>query len=127
MPGTGFGFPSYPQRPSVDPQTVGSLLQQRQQQPAAPAAQAQPMMAGVDAMAVGRQLSDSGADDTPIGGAGHLPSALSIAAREATARGPAATAGTQRNPAAPGTHEQLRRMGVSEEEIHLLTLGGSIR
>ena len=123
MPGTGFGFPSYPQRPSVDPQTVGSLLMQKGQAPA-PAPSAQPM---VDPAAVGRQLSDSGADDTPIGGASDVPSALSIAAREATARGPAATAGSQRNPAAPGTYQQLMNMGVSEDELHLLTLGGSIR
>lgn len=123
MPGTGFGFPSYPQRPSVDPQTVGSMLMQRGQQQAAPAPSA--MM--VDPVAVGRQLSDVTADDTPVGGDSSTPSALHIAAREATARGPAATAGTQRQPAAPGTIEQLRRMGVSDEEIELLSLGGSIR
>lgn len=121
MPGTGFGFPSYPQRPSVNPQDVGALLmQQNQPQP----------MAGEQAMAMpaaaASSLSDISADDTPLGGHPDLPSSLSIAARELTARGPAATQGTQRQPASPGSLAQLSRLGLSPEEIQLITLGGSI-
>lgn len=121
MPGTGFGFPSYPQRPSLNPQDVGALLMQQNTQPApAPAAPlAAPEMPG-------RALSDLTADDTPIGGDDAVPSALHIAARELTARGPATTIGTQRQPASPGSFAQLSKLGLSPEEIQFITIGGSM-
>jgi hypothetical protein len=124
MPGTGFGFPSYPQRPSLNPQDVGALLRMNAQ-PAEPDADdmgASPMMAP----AAAPRLADNSADDTPLGGDDAVPSAIHIAARELTARGPAATQGTQREPAAPGTIQQLARMGLSPQEIQFLTIGGSV-
>lgn len=123
MPGTAFGFPSYPQRPSLNPQDVGALLRTAQQ-PAAPAMEPDADDMGMASSA--SSLSSVSADDTPIGGNSAVPSALSIAARELTARGPAATMGTQRQPASPGTFAQLQKLGLSPEEIQFITLGGSI-
>lgn len=125
MPGTGFGFPSYPQRPSVNPQDVGALLRMNAQPVAAAPMGAEPDADDMGMAPTGR-LSDNSADDTPIGGNPAVPSALNIAAQELTARGPAATQGTQRQPASPATVMQLARMGLSPEEIQFLTLGGSI-
>lgn len=130
MPGTAFGFPSYAtQRPSVSPQQVGQMLVQRQQPQGPPMDMGMPQPMTQQALNgdVGRLLSDSGMDDTPIGGSPHLPSAVNIAAQNATARGPAVMQGSQPNAPSPLSIMQLRQMGVSEAEIQLLRVGGGIK
>ena len=76
---------------------------------------------------VGRMLSDSGMDDTPIGGMANIPSAVYIAAQNATARAPAVMQGSQPTAPSPLTEIQLRKMGVSDTELQLLRLGGGIK
>lgn len=137
MPGTAVGFSSYPQRPSVSPQAVGSMLMQRSQMqqsgggpPGMGGGQMQSPM-GMQSPApngdVGRMLSDSGMDDTPIGGMANVPSAVFLAAQGATARAPAVMQGSQPTAPSPLTEIQLRKMGVSDAELQLLRLGGGIK
>lgn len=138
MPGSGFGFPNYPQRPTVSPNDVGSLLAQRAQagQPAPgnvnPSAikGAGPGGAMMDPTAtltgVPPRLLTAYQDATRSGGDEALGSSLSIAMREAERRGPPGPA-QQRTAAAPFSHEQMLRMGLSPAEIRILQLSGGTK
>lgn len=111
MNGTGFGFPKYPQRPSVPPRAVGQMLMQKSmmQQDAAmmdPAAMApvQPMMSA-----------------EPVDPS--LKEALEAARMRASGMNP----GQQRSAPLPFATEQVRRLGVSDAEIELLKLSGAMK
>jgi len=138
MNGTAFGFTRPPQRPSLAPQQVGQMLMQRKmmQEPQQPApvpgpsvpeySDPMPMSQPMSAPIVGALLTQT-PSAMKIGGDDFKPSALHIAESEAEVRAPGATQGTQRGPASPGSIAQLLRMGVSQAEIELLRLSGSVK
>lgn len=139
MPGSGFGFPNYPQRPSVDPNQVGQLLVERAQEgqpapgnvhPSALKSQADGQGPAGDPLStltgVPPRLLGAYQDSVPSGGSAVLGSAVSAAARDADRRGPKAPTQQQQAPA-PFTDEQLLRMGISPAELRLLKISGGVK
>jgi len=125
MNGNAFGFPQYPQQPSISPQAVGQALVQRgmmaqqQQQAAMPAAPPAPAPMASAAPTDDNGLTPSGLSNT----------ALQMAVKEALLRAKSggASRGQQGQPSVPFATMQLERMGISPLEIKLLQMGGGLR
>lgn len=124
MNGNAFGFPAYPQQPSVAPQAVGAALQQMQtapqQQPDAAPPTAAPMPGGPPFGAVPSSAANQDPDPNP---------AIQLAVREAMDRLKNGThsMGQQGEPGSPFNAVQLARMGLSPVEIKLLQMSGGSR
>jgi hypothetical protein len=126
MNGNAFGFPQYPQRPSVSPQAVGQALVSQnmmQQQPVAMPG------AGVVSQMAAPSPDQSTPQDNGLTPSGLSNTALQMAVKEALLRaksgGP--SRGQQGEPSVPFATMQLERMGISPLEIKLLQMGGGLR
>lgn len=124
MNGTGFGFPSYPQRPSVKPQQVGMALQQMHAAPPMPAPAPSPETPGY----LGPPRFAAPSATPPQAGDPDPDPAVKMAVHEAMDR--MASGGDsrgQQGDGSPNNPEQLRRMGLSPLEIKLLWMSGGAR
>jgi hypothetical protein len=136
MAGNAFGFSPYPQRPTVDPRTVGQALVSRAQasmpMQGGPGGPMSPMP--MQDMATGRPMAPmpmggGGEDDLLMGRDGgdqFEDSAIQAMRHERNRRvGMELEQGQQRVPA---NHDaQLRRLGMSDAEIRLLRQAGGIK
>lgn len=127
MAGNAFGFSQYPQRPTVDPRTVGQALvsQGMQAQQAMPAPMSPMPAMGMEPMGA---PSADGLLAGPDGGDQHEDSAIQAMRHEAQRRvGFALEQGQQRQPAPAFAQEQLQRLGLSPAEIRLLRMAGGTK
>jgi hypothetical protein len=133
MAGNAFGFSPYPQRPTVDPRTVGQALVQKKAQEAAPDPSAQPMsmFASMPMGEPSMGTIEPGMGTDPLmhgrdGGDQFEYSATQAMRHERNRRvGMELEQGQQRVPA---NHDaQLRRLGMSDAEIRLLRQAGGIK